>query len=162
MAPQCYQGTERDVPNQYLKKPVNVLFAFKRDLPVQIFIASLTSVITLPFLFKLASLFLNAKQCVAGFFSILVWNISSSTAGTALWIANFATLLRLLAIYFSVRSAKLNESQPWYLIASFLCCILMQTNNGYSFPVRPSFLFATFKSCQKPSFFSISGRLHII
>lgn len=87
---------------------------------VQIFIASLTSVITLLFLFKLARLFLNAKNALL--ISSVFWfgTSLSSTAGTALWSHNFATLFALLAIYFSVKSAKLNESPPWYLIASFL------------------------------------------
>lgn len=87
---------------------------------VQIFIASLTSVITLLFLFKLASLFLNSNNALL--VSSVFWfgTSLSSAAGTALWSHNFATLFALLAIYFSVRSAKLNESQSWYLIASFL------------------------------------------
>lgn len=87
---------------------------------VQIFIASLTSVITLLFLFKLAGLFLNSKNALLA--SSVFWfgTSLSSTAGTALWSHNFATLFALLAIYFSVKSAKYNESPPWYLIASFL------------------------------------------
>lgn len=87
---------------------------------VQIVIASLTSIITLLILFKLASLFLNVKN--AFLVSSVFWfgTSLSSTAGTALWSHNFATLFALLAIYFSVKPTKLNESPPWYLIAVFL------------------------------------------
>lgn len=87
---------------------------------VQIFITSLISVLTLLFLFKLARLFLSEKNSLL--ISSVFWfgTSLSSTAATALWSHNFATLFALLAVYFSVNSAKFNESYPWCLIASFL------------------------------------------
>ena len=108
---------------------------------VQIFIASLTSVITLLFLFKLARLFLNAKNALL--ISSVFWfgTSLSSTAGTALWSHNFATLFALLAIYFSVKSAKLNESPPWYLIASFLFAAYLCRPNKIGFLIGRSSLY---------------------
>lgn len=87
---------------------------------VQIFIASLTSIISLFLLYKLATLFLNASSALLA--SSVFWfgTSLSSTAGTALWSHNFATLFALLAIYFSVRAAKINASQPCYSIACLL------------------------------------------
>lgn len=87
---------------------------------VQIFIASITSIITLLFLYKLAILFLNTNTALV--VSSVFWfgTSLSSTAGTALWSHNFATLFALLAIYFSVKAVKLNALQPWHLIASLL------------------------------------------
>jgi len=87
---------------------------------VQIIIASITSIITLLYLYKLASLFLIRSNALL--ISSVFWfgTSLSSTAGTALWSHNFATLFALLAIYSSVRSSKLNETPPWYIIAIFL------------------------------------------
>lgn len=87
---------------------------------VQIFIASLTSTITLLFFFKLANLFLIKKNALL--VSSIFWfgTSLSSTAGTALWSHNFATLFALLAIFFSVKTSKLNQAKPWHLISIFL------------------------------------------
>lgn len=87
---------------------------------VQIFIASLTSIITLLFLYKFANLFLNVNTALLISSAFWFGTSFSSTAGTALWSHNFATLFSLMAIYFSVRAAKLNAPQLWYLIASLL------------------------------------------
>ena len=87
---------------------------------IQILIASITSVITLLFLYKLATLFFNTNTALV--VSSVFWfgTSLSSTTGTALWSHNFATLFALLAIYFSVKAIRLNALQPWHLIASLL------------------------------------------
>ncbi len=92
----------------------------KSESVIQIFIASFTSISTLLFLFKLASLFLDEKNALLASSIFWLGTSLSSTAGTALWSHNFATLFALLAIYFSIKSIRLNESQPWYLIAGLL------------------------------------------
>lgn len=88
--------------------------------PVQIIIASITSVVTLLFLYKLAALFLTNNNALM--VSSVFWfgTSFSSTAGTALWSHNFATLFALVAIYSSLKAAKKNEDQRWCLIACLL------------------------------------------
>lgn len=73
---------------------------------VQIAIASLTALLTLVFLLKLARIFLSPANAIL--ISSIFWFGTSlaSTSGTALWSHNFATLFALIAIYVVIKETK--------------------------------------------------------
>lgn len=89
---------------------------------VQIGIASVTGALTLLVMIRLAALFLPAPSAIliAGIF----WFGTSfaSTAGTALWSHNFATLFALLAIFLSMKASRFGMTRLWPLIS---VCLFM-------------------------------------
>lgn len=92
----------------------------------QIMIASVTAVLTIYLLIKLAQAFLPPYSAVLA--GALFWFGSSfsSTAGTALWSHNFAALFALVAIYCLVQTARCGRTGLWPLIAlslfmAYLC-----------------------------------------
>jgi hypothetical protein len=93
---------------------------------IQIYIASFTTICTLLITYLMARIYLGAYSAV--FASAALWYGSSlsSTAGTALWSHNFASLFALWAIFLSVKAAKNQAAQPWLalallLFAAYLC-----------------------------------------
>jgi len=93
---------------------------------VQIMLASVTAVLTLFFLSKIAGLLLPAFS--ACLISGLFWFGTSlaSTCGTALWSHNFATLFALIAIYSALKEAKGQGRCHWVpvgvcLFFAYLC-----------------------------------------
>jgi len=92
----------------------------KSESRTQILITAITSIIIFLFLCKLASLFLSANSALL--ISSIFWfgTSLSSTAGTALWSHNFATMFALMTMYYTLKPIKLNETHSYQLIASLL------------------------------------------
>jgi len=93
---------------------------------VQIMIASVTAVLTLLLLLKMAGLFLSPLS--AALISGLFWFGTSlaGTCGTALWSHNFATLFALAAIYCALKEAEGQGGRHWLSIGiclffAYLC-----------------------------------------
>jgi hypothetical protein len=88
----------------------------------QLGIASITAVLTLWCMMRLAALFLPARSAmlIAGVF----WFGTSfaSTGGTALWSHNFAALFALVAIYLSVKATRFGLTRLWPAIS---VCLFM-------------------------------------
>lgn len=93
---------------------------------LQIIIACITTILTFIILLKLARLFMRNNDALFISSVFLLGSSLSSTALTALWSHNFATLFALLAIYLFVRIVKNSQDGlwPWLaacLFAAYLC-----------------------------------------
>ena len=93
---------------------------------VQIYIASLITLLILIFSIRLARLFLPpfSALVISGLF--FFGTSLSSTLATALWSHSFAVLSAFIAIYYSIRTAKYGEMQYWPIISlslffAYLC-----------------------------------------
>ncbi|MFM8268949.1 MAG: glycosyltransferase family 39 protein [Pseudomonadota bacterium] len=96
------------------------------DDALQIVACSLTGVLTLWFLFKLALFFLPPNQATLVASAFWFGSSWASTGGAALWSHNWASLCALMAIYFSIRSARSGNFKIWPMISlllflSYLC-----------------------------------------
>ncbi len=97
---------------------LNMLYA---EVPMQIIIASITCVLTLLLLMKLARIFFDPLPAVL--ISGVFWfgTSLSSVCGTALWSHNFAALFALLSIYLVIKKIVTEEQLScWPLIAVVL------------------------------------------
>lgn len=104
----------------------DVLSYFNYEVSLQVIISAICAILTCCCLFSLAHLYLGKNKSLM--LSAIAWFGTSfaSTTATALWSHNFATLFALVAIYLSVRSAKLQNYKLWPVLAislffSYLC-----------------------------------------
>lgn len=92
----------------------------KHEPAAQLAIAAIGAMLTILLLYQLARLFLPRTESVL--LASLFWFGTSfaSTTGTALWSHNFASLLALIAIYSSVKSARNDDFTSWPIVATSL------------------------------------------
>jgi len=87
---------------------------------VQIGIASITAVLTLFVMMRLAALFLPAPSAIAVAGMFWFGTSFASTDGTALWSHSFAALFALFAIFLAIKVTRFGATRLWPLISACL------------------------------------------